>query len=175
MKIPSSLSSIWSGLTRIAIRKEPTLWDFGYSRTWAFVREVLDGDTLELTSGERIRLMGVDAPEMNVGKPAELAKDFLRQRVEGKTIIFDCAPYGDKYGRTLGYAMLDGENLNYTMVLNGLARITPYDHPLRNDFFKAEYYARAKGLGVWQDINSAYPPKMAPGQLPSLDESPGME
>ena len=67
--------------------------------TSAVVVRVIDGDTVVLAGGERVRLIGVDAPE--VGEPgAEEATLFVRERVEGRTVWLE--PDGndrDRFGR----------------------------------------------------------------------------
>jgi len=51
----------------------------------AVVSRVIDGDTVVLESGERVRLIGIDAPE--IGQPgADEATAFVRERVEGRTV-----------------------------------------------------------------------------------------
>ena len=53
--------------------------------TEAVVRRVIDGDTVVLTDGERVRFIGIDAPE--IGEPgADEATDFVREMIDGKTI-----------------------------------------------------------------------------------------
>lgn len=76
-----------------------------------FVQRVVDGDTLLLGTGERVRLIGVDTPETtNPNKPIEHfgkeAEAFTRRMAEGKRIRleYDEANAGighkDRYGRT---------------------------------------------------------------------------
>ena len=84
---------------------------------------VIDGDTLDLgvcgePAGERVRLLGIDAPETE--KPdepaecfAEEASAFLRDLLEGQTLTMshdrNCVGY---FGRTLGYLWLRGDALD---------------------------------------------------------------
>ena len=63
------------------------------------VVEVVDGDTFQLKSGKRIRLMGVDAPEYNRCGGKE-AKEFLGSLIFGKQVkLTEETP--EAYGRTL--------------------------------------------------------------------------
>lgn len=86
---------------------------------------VIDGDTLDVRAcgegaGERIRLLGVSAPEIahNSSEVSECwgeqASDALRSLVEGKwiTLTFDVDCTG-LYGRTLAYAWLVGDDLRH--------------------------------------------------------------
>ena len=53
--------------------------------TEAYVTRVIDGDTIEISTGERVRFIGVDAPE--IGEPgADEATRFVREKVEGQTV-----------------------------------------------------------------------------------------
>jgi micrococcal nuclease len=75
------------------------------------VTRVIDGDTLVLDGGERVRLIGVDTPEtVHPNKPVERfgkeASGFTRKMAEGKQVRleYDAETAGhDRYGRTLAY------------------------------------------------------------------------
>ena len=101
-------------------------WSLSASLVWAAdfftVRHVSDGDTLTLDDGRKVRLIGVDTPEMSdesrnrrnavsnhldaatVRGFAVKAKDFLREQVEGRPVRLEYDWQRlDKYGRTLAY------------------------------------------------------------------------
>jgi len=90
------------------------------------VKRVIDGDTIQLSNGERVRLIGVDTPETkHPKKPVEYfgkeASAFTKKMVEGKsvTLKYDWQRK-DKYGRTLAYVYLkDGTFLNAEIVKRG--------------------------------------------------------
>ena len=98
---------------------------------YRMVRRVVDGDTLVLENGERVRLIGVDTPETkHPKKPVEYfgkeASRFTRKMVEGKRVRleFDQANaytgHKDKYRRTLAYVFLeDGTFLNAEIIKQG--------------------------------------------------------
>ncbi|MBL7130706.1 MAG: thermonuclease family protein [Candidatus Omnitrophica bacterium] len=71
------------------------------------VTRVIDGETLELENGERVRLIGIDTPEMDDEK-WEKAYEFTKMLVEGKKVRlgFDVQEK-DKYGRLLAYVFID--------------------------------------------------------------------
>ncbi|MCL2602824.1 MAG: thermonuclease family protein [Treponema sp.] len=103
--------------------------------TAAVVARVIDGDTVVLADGERVRFLGVDTPE--VGMPgASEATRFVREHVEGRTVWLESdSADRDKYGRLLRYIWLEmpsdpqDENqirqyqLNALLLTNGLARV----------------------------------------------------
>ncbi|MHA6781487.1 thermonuclease family protein [Pseudonocardia saturnea] len=95
----------------------------------ATVAHVIDGDTLRLTDGREIQLIGIDAPEVD-DCAGDDATRHSRSRVEGRRItLHDDPGVGtDRTGRTLAYVRYAGPDtdydLGYSLVYNGLA--VPY-------------------------------------------------
>lgn len=129
---------------------------------WSVVARVIDGDTLDLNDNRRVRLIGVDTPEMGYsprarveGTPdplAEKATAFVRDAVEGKRVRLERGTEAtDNYGRTLAYIYLeDGTLLNAELLRRGYARAyRRFPHPLRDDFIALEEAARAARRGLW--------------------------
>ena len=95
------------------------------------VERVVDGDTLLLQSGERVRLIGVDTPEIkHPKKPVQYfgneASAFTRRVVEGKRVRLEfdqgnaAQKHKDRYGRTLTYVFLEeGTLLNAEIIKQG--------------------------------------------------------
>jgi micrococcal nuclease len=80
------------------------------------VREVIDGDTLILKGGDRIRLENVDAPEIGT-KGAAKARHQLENLVEGKTITYN--EVGTSYGRIVAKVKVAGKSVNQAMRRKG--------------------------------------------------------
>jgi micrococcal nuclease len=105
----------------------------------AIVDYVTDGDTLRVRSGERIRLLQIDAPELHgdcYGKAARAALERLAPPGATVTLVRDRAlDSTDAYGRRLRYVFARGTNVNLALVSGGAA--SPY-------FFRGERgrYAR---------------------------------
>lgn len=119
------------------------------------VIEVSDGDTFKLSNGKTFRLYGVNAPE--VKEPFyEEAKAFSENLVLGKEISFKQEENYkvDKFGRELGYAFVDGVNLNIELVRNGLARVVLYEKRAKikyqDELLAAEKSAKEMKLGIWK-------------------------
>lgn len=99
-----------------------------YPPVVANVKRVIDGDTIELSTGQIVRYIGIDTPELNTEtKTPECyaleATNENRQLVEGKTIeIFRDISDTDKYGRLLRYVYLGNVFVNASLVKNGFAR-----------------------------------------------------
>ena len=123
------------------------------------VKRVIDGDTIVLDNDERVRLIGVDTPEIyHPLKPlqyfSEEATNFTKQIVEGKQVIleFDCEKI-DKYGRLLAYVFLeDGTFLNKEIIIQGYGfAYTKYPFKYLNEFVEAENEARISERGLWRE------------------------
>ena len=120
------------------------------------VERVIDGDTIVLTTGEKIRYLLVDAPETTNGHDdcyGSNAAQFNSDLVLGKmiTLSYD-VQCTDMYGRTLAYVSVDGQEVNTLLVQRGYACVLhiPPDGDARADEFKA-YQADAKAnmRGLW--------------------------
>ena len=128
----------------------------GRTRDRIVVR-VIDGDTIELDRGERVRLIGVDAPEsVDRRKPVQCfsreSAAFLRKLLKGKPVRLR---YGDirkdRYGRTLAYVFLkDGTHANEMLVQEGYAfAYVKYPFSFQDDFVRLERQARSSRKGLW--------------------------
>ena len=86
--------------------------------------QVVDGDTLYLESGEKVRLVGVNTPERGV-EGYIASKNFLQKFCLNKEIGLDVdkAKNKDKYGRTLAVVIVGGKNVNEMLLKEGLAEI----------------------------------------------------
>lgn len=81
---------------------------------------VLDGDTVELRGGDRLRLLAVDTPEKNDPYYKE-AKEFLEKLVLNQQAKIEYSnKRRDRYGRLLGYLYIDTLFINKVIVANGL-------------------------------------------------------
>lgn len=121
------------------------------------VSKVIDGDTLLLANGEKVRLIGVDTPETKhpqkpvqwFGKEAYL---FTKTMVEMKQVSleFDWQKR-DKYGRLLAYVYLaDGTFLNAEIIRQGYGfAYTKYPFKYLEEFRMYEKEARESRKGLW--------------------------
>lgn len=119
---------------------------------------VIDGDTVELADGRRVRLVGIDTPEIGYrGEPsepfAEAARDRLRELVAAGEVRMQMGTETkDRYGRTLGHLFAaDGSNLEARLLAEGLgfALAMPPNLALWSCQQAAEAVARQLGLGLW--------------------------
>ena len=83
------------------------------------VASVIDGDTIILKGGERIRFARIDTPELNTRKGRKVA-NWLRNKIDGKKVLIVRKGKGF-YGRTLGEVYFNGINLNDELLRTGRA------------------------------------------------------
>jgi micrococcal nuclease len=83
--------------------------------------KIIDGDTLVVSGGDTIRLLGIDTDER--GYPCySVAKKRLENLTLGKQVILESGKENkDQYDRYLRYILVDSENINIQMVKEGLA------------------------------------------------------
>jgi micrococcal nuclease len=126
--------------------------------TAAVVERAVDGDTVVLVGGERVRYIGVDTPEMHHPKKpvqayAREALEFNRRLVEGKKIRLEMdVDRQDKYGRTLAYVFLeDGRFVNAELLKEGYAQLLTIPPNVRYvDLFTGlQKQARENKRGLW--------------------------
>ena len=143
-----------------------------YNYADVLVTRAVDGDTLVLESGERVRLIGIDTPEMHeskklyrdaqrtkqdaaaIQKLGERAYEFTKNLVEGKRVglEFDAEKY-DRYKRLLAYVYLkDGTFVNAEIVKQGYASLMTYPPNVKyaDSFLKLYQEARENRRGLWK-------------------------
>jgi micrococcal nuclease len=122
------------------------------------VKRVVDGDTFEIATGEKVRLIGVDTPEtVKPNHPVEPygkeASNFTKELLTGQEVrlVFDVEPH-DRYKRLLAYVyLMDGTFVNEKLVKEGYARIMtiPPNVAKADVFLEAEREAREHNRGLW--------------------------
>ncbi len=121
----------------------------------ATVARVVDGDTVELDSGETVRYLLVDTPESTTTTECygPEASQFNKDLVEGKPVELaydtECQ---DRYGRLLAYVTVSGREVNTLLVERGYGCVLyiPPDGTARKDEFDAlEAQAKADKRGLW--------------------------
>jgi micrococcal nuclease len=121
------------------------------------VRAVIDGDTIDVASIGRVRLLGIDAPE--IGRGFDTSAPFGREARQRLTSLLlhrwvrleQEGPATDVYNRRLAYVLTeDGQFVNAVLVREGLARVSARV-PLTRlaELRRAESEAQAFRRGMW--------------------------
>jgi micrococcal nuclease len=103
---------------------------------YAVVSHVIDGDTFETASGMRVRLIGVDAPELDrTPQRGKRSKRWLRRRIEGREVklVWGEERTTGPYGRQLCYVYLGDIFINKRLVDLGLAEVAIYQNDGKAD------------------------------------------
>ena len=142
---------------------------------FSYVSRVVDGDTLKLSDGRRIRLIGVDTPELHYSEKllrdarkshtdiktiqamGQKASDFTKKLCEARKVRLEMdAGRFDRYGRTLAYVYLeDGTFVNAKILEEGYGQVMTVPPNVKNaDYFlKMEKEARQNRKGLWSGQN----------------------
>jgi micrococcal nuclease len=120
------------------------------------VADVIDGDTVRLASGEKIRYLMVDTPEITQGKTdcfGREARDYNAELVLGQEVELtydeECS---DAYGRLLAYVESPDGEINTLLVERGFAcvlHIPPNGDDRESEFMTLELEARGSFTGMW--------------------------
>lgn len=127
----------------------------------AVVREVVDGDTVILDDGRQVRLVGIQAPKLPLGRPnfekwplADEAKDALAKLVLRRRVTLG---YGgqkqDRHGRELAHLFTDdGLWVQGSLLELGFARVYSFadNRSLADRMLEAETAARRESQGIWR-------------------------
>lgn len=121
------------------------------------VERIVDGDTIYLSNGEKVRLLGLNSPEKGFCYYLE-ATEFLRNLIGDSEISLKSDKTNqdkDRYGRLLRYIYVNGEMLNIKIVQEGYAKyMENYPIIYSSEFAEAENQAREAGKGLWGECEN---------------------
>jgi micrococcal nuclease len=146
----------------------------------ARVARVIDGDTIVLTSGARVRLLQIDTPEPGTAECYSRAagRELRRLLPAGATVTLEPdqpLDLVDRYGRLLRYVHRGGLNVNLELVRRGAATVWFYDGErgrYAGRLLGAGSVARSRHKGLWGACPSAVwdpygPATTGPGSPPA--------
>jgi micrococcal nuclease len=116
------------------------------------VKRIIDGDTIELETGEKVRYIGIDAPEKD--KECFSLESSLKntELVLGKYVRLEKdKSETDRYGRLLRYVYIEDVFINELLVKEGYAKAVAYkpDTKFQIQLHKADLEARNNKKGMW--------------------------
>jgi micrococcal nuclease len=136
------------------------------------VAQVVSGQTLEvLGMGDQpnlisqVRLLGIDAPDLQQRPWGNAAKEHLQALIKGDSVTLEFDVEGqDKFGRTLAYVWKDKVLLNEQLVKQGQALFVGRspNHKYDRRLERAQQWARIMGLGIW---NPEKPMRFTPAEF----------
>ena len=120
----------------------------------ATVREVIDGDTIILNDGQKVRYLGINAPEH--GQPfAREATKFNQRLVSGLSVRLEFDQLEEvRYGRLLAYVFQGRAMVNERLLAEGWAHIflMPPNTRYAEQFLQVQEKARASKKGIWRTL-----------------------
>ena len=153
-KEPISLAEDRVPLTEGTISKEE-ITSTEDTLTWTedaiFCTAIIDGDTFRLSNGEKVRLIGIDAPELS--QPGgEESREYLRRLILNKGVILEKGYEDrDKYGRLLRFVYIDDTCINEEMIRQGYAEARYITDQFREYYIQLEIEAETAKAGLWSD------------------------
>lgn len=132
----------------------------------AEVQKVISGQTLEVaTNGQtmRVRLIGIDAPDLRQQPWGQTAKAGLETMLQDKRVVIELDEQPDEFGRRLAYIWYNDILVNEQLVKQGYALATlqgKYAQRLRS----AQQWARLMERGIW---NPSKPMRLTPAEFRS--------
>ena len=117
------------------------------------VARVADGDTFYCRDGRKVRLIGIDTPELAQGRIGDESRRALARLLPADAAVrleLDAAPR-DRYGRTLAYVWRGDRLVNEAMVRDGWAVLytVPPNVRYARRLERAQQEARARRAGLW--------------------------
>ena len=118
------------------------------------IQKIIDGDSVKLSDGQQVRLIGVNTPELKGAEPlAHEARQQLSQLLDSKkAYLMEGKQKKDRYGRLLGHLFLgDGRNIEALMLEKGFGFLVamPPNVSFLPCLKAARDLARANKIGVW--------------------------
>jgi micrococcal nuclease len=116
------------------------------------VVRIIDGDTFEIEKGEKVRMVGINAPEISDFFGIE-AKNFLSDLIKNRYV--DLRPDGfsndrDRFQRLIRYVYLDNEDINKKMISSGFAfAYLKYNFEKATEYEQIQIESREKNIGIW--------------------------
>ena len=141
----------------VAVFQTPSLDGRVTRSNLVLVRSVIDGDTIDVASVGRVRLLGIDAPEIGRGFDSDApfgreARERLVSLILHRWVRLEREGTSrDAYNRHLAYVITgDGAFINAVLVREGLARVSARAPLVRlSELERAEADAKASRRGMW--------------------------
>lgn len=150
-------SLIGNGVQNIEVTPESSQSTSSIPSNMYKVKRVVDGDTIELENGQKVRYIGIDTPE--TVKPNSAVECFGKEAsnknkelVEGKTVRLEKdVSETDRFGRLLRYVYVDDIFVNDFLVREGYANSASFPPDIKNQdrFRDAEVEAKSNNRGLW--------------------------
>jgi endonuclease YncB( thermonuclease family) len=127
------------------------------------IARVIDGDTVELESGARVRLVQIDTPELGSEcfgqKSAAALRSLLPAGTKVRLVRDRALDNRDRYGRLLRYVFKGSRNLNVVLVRRGAASVWFFEGDrgrFADRLVRAAEQARNLGRGAWGACDASY-------------------
>ena len=157
-KTNTPFTSLFNPTPSPSIFSAPTVIPTLENKQLVKVTRIVDGDTIEIEGGVKVRYIGINTPELkHANKKLECfgqeAKEKNTELVLGKSVYLEKdVSEVDKFGRLLRYVWVDNIFINDFLVRQGYASVDtfPPDVKYRDQFRQAQEEARINKRGLWE-------------------------
>ena len=122
--------------------------------TYAKVTRVIDGDTIVIDTGQHVRYIGMNTPEIETLECyATEASEINKNLVLGKVVKLEKdVSETDKYSRLLRYVYIDDTFVDDELIRDGSAKVETVspDTKYKDEFLESQNYAKENKLGLWR-------------------------
>ena len=117
------------------------------------VTRVIDGDTIEIEGGTRVRYIGIDTPERGECFGEESTKANSSMVLNKKVKLETEVQQQDRYNRQLAYVYIDNVFVNEELVKLGFAKVATFPPNVKytDKFIEAQRQAREQNRGLWAE------------------------
>lgn len=131
------------------------------------VQRVISGQTLEVVAANgqtmRVRLIGIDAPDLKQQPWGQAAKTVLAAMLKDKRAVIELEAQPDEFGRRLAYIWCDRILVNEEIVKQGYVLASPQGKYAQK-LIRAQEWARLMERGIW---NPSKPMRLTPAEFRS--------
>ena len=129
----------------------PQAETLGITAEISHVTRVIDGDTIEIEGGHKVRYIGIDTPEKGDCFESQATTRNKELVLNKKVTLKKDVSETDRYGRLLRYVYVDDIFVNNQLVVEGYAQASSYppDIAQQTVFRESERAAREKQIGLW--------------------------
>jgi len=114
---------------------------------------IVDGDTIECSEQGRVRLIGIDTPELDQEPFGAMAHAALADLLDSPAVVGlePDVEARDRYGRMLAYVWVDSTMVNWVLIRQGWAVLLTYPPNVQyvDALTEAQRRAREEGVGLW--------------------------
>lgn len=114
------------------------------------VNKIIDGDTFVLNTGQRVRLLGINAPEVGLCGSQEATTELSKLTLNKNVVLVDT--FTDTYSRMISLVYVNNVLVNEKLLEQGFGRADGASNSQSQSLRKASQYAQENKLGLYSSL-----------------------